>query len=80
MSGEIIDSIGGRLDRVESRLEITIKGQMYTSLVRLSKKMRNANAPKDVVEIALELIMKAEDKEIVLMDQGHMVASYDLWH
>jgi len=76
---EVIDQIGGRLDQVEGKISITIKGDVYASLQRLAGKMRTATTPKDVVETALELIIKAEDKEIVLMDQGRMVASFDLW-
>lgn len=79
MSSDVIDQVSNKLDAAEGKLDITIRGAMYASLVRLSRKMRNTSTPKDVVEIALELIVKAEDKEVVLMDQGRIVANYDLW-
>ena len=79
MSSDVIDQVSNKLDAAEGKLDIAIRGAMYASLMRLSRKMRNTSTPKDVVEIALELIVKAEDKEVVLMDQGRIVANYDLW-
>jgi len=79
MSEDVIGTLGDRLGDAEEKLTLTVTGDVYRALKHLSTKMRNASTPREVVEIALELIIKAEDREIALMDQGRIVASYNLW-
>jgi len=79
MNEEVIGTLRGRLSDAEEKLTLTVTGEVYRALKRLSPKMRNASTPREVVEIALELIIKAEDKEIALIDQGRIVATYNLW-
>lgn len=70
----------GILTQLEQERSVIVHGEMYDLLEQLCGKMRHASKVSEVVQIALELLLKAEDKEIVFMEQGRVVARYNLWH
>jgi hypothetical protein len=75
-----IGTLSGRLKGTEEQLIVTITGDVYARLKSLSDgKMRNAQNPKEAVELALELLIQAEGKEIALIEGGKIVATYNLW-
>lgn len=76
---ETIGRFGNRLGRAEDKLVLTITGDVYNHLKRFSGKMKSASTPKEVVELALELLVRAEDKEIAIIDRGNIVATFNLW-
>lgn len=76
---ETIGKWENRLGRTEDKLPLTITGDVYNHLKRLSTKMKSASTPKEVVELALELIVRAEDKDIAIIDRGNVVATFNLW-
>ena len=79
MSDDTLGTFSGRLQGAEEKLTLTFTGDVYQTLRRLSTRMRNADTPQAVVEIALELISKAEGKEIALLESGRVVTTYNLW-
>ena len=76
---ETIGRFGNRLGRAEDKLVLTITGDVYNHLKRFSNKMKSASTPKEVVELALELLVRAEDKDIAIIDRGNIVATFNLW-
>ena len=76
---ETIGKLGNRLGKAEDKLTITITGDVYSHLKRFSRKMKGAGTPKEVVELALELLVRAEDKDIAIIDRGNIVATFNLW-
>ena len=76
---DTLNSLSNKLEASEDNLVITITGEVFIHIKRLSGKMKNANSPKDAVEIAIELLLKAEDKDIAVVDKGRVVNTYSLW-
>lgn len=76
---DTIDRISGRLGASEDNLVITITGEAFIQLKRLSGKMKNVSNPKEAVEMAIELLLKAEDRDVALMDKGRVINTYSLW-
>lgn len=74
-----ISRVGNRLEETEEVLTITITGEALTDLTRISEKMKNITSPKEAVELAIELLIKAEGKDIALMDRGRVSSTYRLW-
>lgn len=80
MPGEApIAEIGNRLGKSEDNLIITITGEAFIQLKRLSGKMKNVDNPREAIETAIELLIKAEDKDVALLDNGRVVNTYSLW-
>ena len=67
------------LQGLEDERSVIIQGEMYDLLEQLTRRMRLASSVSQTVGIALELLVKAEGKEIVLMEQGRVVTRYNLW-
>ena len=78
-SSEPIGQFNNKLAKTEDKLEIVITGDVYNHLRRFSGKMKGASNPRDVVELALELLLRAEDKDIAIMDGERVIARYTLW-
>lgn len=79
MSTNQISQRSNRLQTNVEKLSIEITGQMYADLERIKEKIQDAKDVKTVVELALELILEAEDKEIRLVKDGRIVSSYNIW-
>ena len=67
------------LQGLEDERSVIIQGEMYDLLEQLTRRMRLASSVSQTVGIALESLVKAEGKEIVLMEQGRVVTRYNLW-
>ena len=76
---DTINKIGSRLGASEDNLVITITGEAFIQIKRLSGKMKNVSNPKDAVEMAIELLLKAEDKDVAVLENGRVVNTYSLW-
>jgi|Deesub1362B_J571_1020462.scaffolds.fasta_scaffold02417_7 hypothetical protein len=76
---QTIGVLGNRLEKAEDKLVLVITGEVYNHLKRFSTKMKAASNPREVVEVALELLVRAEDKEIAIIDEGNIVATFNLW-
>lgn len=76
---DTINKLGSRLGSSEDNLVITVAGEAFIQLKRLSAKMKNASNPREAVEIAIELLLKAEDKDVAILDKGQVVTTYSLW-
>ncbi|MDY7075913.1 MAG: hypothetical protein SXV54_03215 [Chloroflexota bacterium] len=70
----------GILTQLEQERSVVVHGEMYDLLEQLCGKMRHASKVSEVVQTALELLLKAEGKEVVLMERGRVVARYNLWN
>lgn len=79
MSSSQISQRSNRLQTSVEKLSIEITGQMYADLERIKGKIQDAKDVKAVVELALELILEAEDKEIRLVKDGKIVSTYNIW-
>jgi hypothetical protein len=75
-----ITTLSDRLRGSEDNLVITITGEAFIQLKRLSSKMKNVGNPKEAVETAIELLLRAEDKDVAILDNGRVVSTYSLWN
>lgn len=73
----------GELDKVaeEAKMKLILTHSTEQALLNLQTKMKGGLKIGKVVEIAIELLVKAEGKEIQLYDRSNreIVAKYYLW-